>query len=110
MRVNSQEVLLTLLELRSSASRYWGLEGDCDLKATVEGSEVCKVTVLPSGRGASTSPLPLIFQLSVHHSHQCAKELLTLVYKIIILPPKVNDMGLISVGKYGKNSVEKKGM
>ncbi|KAI4537048.1 hypothetical protein MG293_013251 [Ovis ammon polii] len=31
---------------------------------------------------------------------RCAKELLTLVYKIIILPPKVNDMGLISVCKY----------
>lgn len=66
------------------------------------------MAVLHSGRGASMSPLPLIFQLPVHHSHQCAKELFTLVYKIIILPPKVNDMGLISVCKYGKNSVEKK--
>ena len=40
------------------------------------------------------SPLPLIFQLSVLHPHQCAKELFTLAYKIIFLPPKVNDMGL----------------
>lgn len=40
MRVNSQEVLLTLLGLRSSASRYWGLEGNCDLKAIVRESEV----------------------------------------------------------------------
>ena len=52
------------------------------------------VTILHSGRGASMSPLPLIFQLSVLHPHQCAKELFTLVYKIIFLPPKVNDMGL----------------
>jgi len=102
--------LLTLIGLRSSASRYGGLEGNYDLRATVRGSEVHRVAVLHSGRGASMSPLPLIFQLPVHHSHQCAKELFTLVYKIIILPPKVNDMGLISVCKYGKNSVEKKGI